>query len=143
MYSTPGMFVVRADAAYRRSTISRAGRSRSGRAGSGLVILARYVLDGLGLDLERDFQAVYLDARATARPWSWTARPPRCGAAASAGPASPRWREAPAGARFIAPDLDGIRRIQAKHPFLKPMTVPAGPYPGRRPTSSRWARGAL
>jgi len=26
-----------------------------------LVILAKYVLDGLGLDQERDFQSVYLD----------------------------------------------------------------------------------
>jgi hypothetical protein len=40
MYSTPGMF---------------------GARGSGLVLLARYVLDGLGLDAERDFRAVYLD----------------------------------------------------------------------------------
>jgi uncharacterized protein len=36
----------------------------------------------------------------------------------------------PAGARFIAPDADGIRRILAKHAFLKAMTVPAGAYPG-------------
>src|SRR5207248_8094282 len=32
-----------------------------GARGSGLVVLARYVLDGLGLDQERDFQAVYLE----------------------------------------------------------------------------------
>jgi TRAP transporter TAXI family solute receptor len=37
----------------------------------------------------------------------------------------------PAGARFIVPDADGIRRILAKHAFLKPMTVPAGSYPGQ------------
>jgi TRAP transporter TAXI family solute receptor len=37
----------------------------------------------------------------------------------------------PAGARFIVPDADGIRRIQAKHPALKTLTVPAGSYPGQ------------
>jgi hypothetical protein len=37
----------------------------------------------------------------------------------------------PAGARFIVPDADGLRRIQARHPFLKPLTVPAGSYPGQ------------
>eukprot|EP01035_Chromulina_nebulosa_P035838 gene35837-48192_t len=48
--SNPGMFVVRADSPYR--TI---------RDLTGLPILARYVLDGLGLDQEKDFTAVYLD----------------------------------------------------------------------------------
>ena len=28
-------------------------------------------------------------------------------------------------------DADGLRAIQAKHPFLKPMTIPAGSYPGQ------------
>jgi TRAP-type uncharacterized transport system substrate-binding protein len=37
----------------------------------------------------------------------------------------------PAGARFIAPDAAGIKRIQAKHPALKTLTVPAGSYPGQ------------
>ena len=32
-----------------------------GARGSGLVILARYVLDGLDLDRDRDFQAIFLD----------------------------------------------------------------------------------
>src|SRR5204863_480184 len=36
----------------------------------------------------------------------------------------------PAGARFIAPGGDEIARILARHAFLKPMTVPAGAYPG-------------
>src|SRR5262249_56431007 len=38
--------------------------------------------------------------------------------------------KAPAGARFIVPDGDGIKRIQARHPFLKTLTIPAGAYPG-------------
>ena len=32
--------------------------------------------------------------------------------------------------RYLAPDADGLRRIQAKHAFLKPMSVPAGSYSG-------------
>src|SRR5437870_13423230 len=38
--------------------------------------------------------------------------------------------KSPGGARFIVPDSDGIKRIQAKHPFLKTLTVPPGAYPG-------------
>jgi TRAP transporter TAXI family solute receptor len=37
----------------------------------------------------------------------------------------------PVGARFVVPDADGIRRIQAKHPYLKTLTVPANSYPGQ------------
>ena len=61
MYSTPGMFVVRADSPY-RSIRDLIGKPVAfGARGSGLVILARYVLDGIGLNQDRDFQAIYLD----------------------------------------------------------------------------------
>src|SRR5438128_2244371 len=49
MYSTPGMFVVRADSPYRTTADLRGKPVAFGARGSGLVILARYVLDGLGL----------------------------------------------------------------------------------------------
>jgi TRAP-type uncharacterized transport system substrate-binding protein len=44
MYSTPGMFVVRADSAYRGIADLEGKPVAFGAAGSGLVILARYVL---------------------------------------------------------------------------------------------------
>jgi TRAP transporter TAXI family solute receptor len=41
------------------------------------------------------------------------------------------------GARFVAPDADEIRRILARHAFLKPVTQPAGSFPGQdRPIPS-------
>ena len=40
-------------------------------------------------------------------------------------------RVAEAGGRFIAPDAGEVERIRAKHAFLKPLTVPAGAYPGQ------------
>ena len=61
MYSTPGMFVVRADSPYRSIADLKGKPVAFGAKGSGLVILARYVLDGIGLDQERDFQAIYLE----------------------------------------------------------------------------------
>src|SRR5438105_409942 len=61
MYSTPGMFVVRADSPYRTIADLEGKPVAFGAAGSGLVILARYVLDGLGLDQNKDFQAIYLE----------------------------------------------------------------------------------
>jgi hypothetical protein len=131
MYATAGMFVVRADSPYR--TIGDLTRKpvAFGARGSGLVILARYVLDGLGLDQQRDFEAVYLERAGdgpamvldglVAALWGGGVGWP--GFAAVAG--------SPGGARFITPDADGIRRVQARHPFLRTLTVPVSSYPGQ------------
>jgi TRAP transporter TAXI family solute receptor len=61
MYSTAGMFVVRGDTPARSIADLKGEPVAFGAAGSGLVILARYVLDGIGLDMERDFTAIYLE----------------------------------------------------------------------------------
>jgi TRAP transporter TAXI family solute receptor len=142
MYSTPGMFVVRADSPYRAVADLRGKPVAFGARGSGLVILARYVLDGLGLDQERDFQAVYLDRAGdgpamvldgrVAALWGGGLGWPGFGAVAAA----------PGGARFIAPSAGEITRILAKHAFLKPMTVAAGSYPGQEaaiPSVGSWS----
>src|SRR5829696_7504595 len=73
MYSTPGMFVVRADSPCRTITDLRGKPVAFGAAGSGLVILARYVLDGLGLDQNRISSRSISSAPATAPPWCSTA----------------------------------------------------------------------
>ncbi|MDH2343369.1 TAXI family TRAP transporter solute-binding subunit [Bradyrhizobium sp. SSUT77] len=129
IYSNPGMFVVRADSPYKTIPDLVGQPVAFGAKGSGLPILARYVLDGLGLKQDEDFKAVYLD-RAGDGPAMvedgsvaalWGAGIGWPGFAAMASTAS--------GARFIAPSAEEIARIRAKHPFLKPLTVPAGSYP--------------
>jgi TRAP transporter TAXI family solute receptor len=131
MYSTPGMFVVRADSPF-RAIEDLGGRAVAfGARGSGLVILARYVLDGIGLDPQRDFQAIFLEKAGdgprmvlegtAAALWGGGLGWPGFTAVASAAP----------GGRFIAPSAEQIGRIQARHAFLKRMTVPAGSYPGQ------------
>lgn len=130
MYSTPGMFVVRADSAYRTIDDLRARPVAFGARGSGLVILSRYVLDGLGLDQERDFQAIYLDRAGDGPAMVIDGRAAALWGGGQGWPGFGVVAKGPAGARFIAPDAAGIARILAKHAFLKPMTVPAGAYPG-------------
>src|SRR5438034_587690 len=56
MYSTPGMFAVRAGSPYRAIADLRGKPVACGARGSRGQSPARYVLDGLGLDQERDFQ---------------------------------------------------------------------------------------
>ncbi len=67
----------------------------------------------------------------TGRPWCSTEGWPPLWGGGIGWPGFAAVASAPAGARFITPDADGVRRIQAKHPFLKTMTVPAGSYPGQ------------
>ena len=45
------------------------------------------------------------------------------------------------GGRFIGPNADEIRRILARHTFLKPITQPGGSYPGQNEAIPS-ARGA-
>src|ERR1700729_3696053 len=61
IYSSPGMFVVRADSPYKTIRDLVGKPIAFGAKGSGLPIMSRYILDGLGLDQDKDFQSVYLD----------------------------------------------------------------------------------
>jgi len=131
MYSTPGMFVVRADSPYRSIEDLKGRPVAFGARGSGLIILARYVLDGLGLDRDRDFQAVLLDAAGDGPAMVMDGRAAALWGGGIGWPGFTAVARGSAGARFLVPDLDGIQRIQRKHPFLKLMLVPAGSYPGQ------------
>ena len=131
MYSTPGMFVVRADSPYRAIADLRGKPVAFGARGSGLIILARYVLDGLGLDWDRDFQAVLLDAAGDGPRMVLDGTVAALWGGGLGWPGFTAVARGPARARFLVPDPDGIHRIQRRHPFLKRMAVPAGSYPGQ------------
>jgi uncharacterized protein len=131
MYSSPGMFVVRADSPY-KTIRDLAGKPVAfGARGSGLVILSRYVLDGLGLKQDEDFQSVYLDRAGDGPAMVQDGRVAALWGAGIGWPGFTTMAASPGGARFIAPDADEIARIRAKHTFLKPLTVPAGSYPNQ------------
>ena len=131
MYATAGMFVVRADSRY-RSIPDLVGQPVAfGAQGSGLVILARYVLDGLGLDRDRDFTAVFLERAGDGPAMVLDGRVAALWGGGLGWPGFAAVAESGSGARFIVPDADGIRQIQAKHPFLKTMTVAANSYRGQ------------
>ena len=131
MYSSPGMFVVRADSPYKtiRDLVDKP--VAFGAKGSGLPILSRYVLDGLGLKQDDDFQSIYLDRAADGPTMVLDGRVAALWGAGIGWPGFATMAASPGGARFIAPDADEIARIRAKHTFLKPLTVPAGSYPNQ------------
>ena len=131
MYSTPGMFVVRADSPCRSIADLKGKAVAFGAKGSGLVILARYVLDGIGLDQERDFQAIYLERAGDGPAMVADGRAAALWGAGLGWPGFGAVAKAPGGARFIAPNAAETQRILAKHSFLRAMDVPAGSYPGQ------------
>ena len=131
MYSSPGMYVVRADSPYRSIADLKGKPVAFGAKGSGLVILARYVLDGIGLDQDRDFQAIYLERAGDGPAMVADGRAAALWGAGLGWPGFAAVANAPGGARFIAPSADEMKRVLAKHNFLRPLTIPAGSYPGQ------------
>ena len=131
MYSSPGMFVVRADSPYRTIPDLVGQRIAFGAKGSGLPILSRYVLDGLGLKQDDDFQSVYLDRAGDGPEMVLDGRVAALWGAGIGWPGFAAVASSPGGARFIAPDADEIAAIRTRHGFLKPLTVPAGSYPNQ------------
>lgn len=131
MYSTPGMFVVRADSPYRSISDLRGKPVAFGARGSGLVILARYVLDGLGLDMDKDFQAVYLERAGDGPAMIADGRVAALWGGGSSWPGFVAVTNAPSGGRFIVPDEKEIATIRARHGFLKPLVLPPNSFKGQ------------
>jgi uncharacterized protein len=130
IYSSAGMFAVRGDSPYHTIQDLIGTTVAFGAKGSGIPILARYMLDGIGLKQDGDFKAVLLDHAKEAPEMVLDGRAAALWGAGIGYPGFNELAKSPAGARFIAPTADEIVRMQAKHAFLKPMTIPAGSYPG-------------
>jgi TRAP transporter TAXI family solute receptor len=129
MYSSPGMFVVRADSPYRTIRDLVGQPVAFGAKGSGLPILSRYILDGIDLKQDEDFKSIYLDRAGDGPAMVQDGRAAALWGAGIGWPGFSTMAESAGGARFIAPDADEIARIRAKHTFLKPLTIPANSYP--------------
>ncbi|UFZ03750.1 TAXI family TRAP transporter solute-binding subunit [Bradyrhizobium ontarionense] len=131
IFSSPGLFVVRADSSY-RSIRDLVGQTVVfGAKGSGLPIMSRYMLDGLGLKQDEDFKAIYLDRAGDGPAMVLDGRAAALWGAGVGWPGFAAMAKAPGGARFIAPSAEEIAQVRAKHGFLKALTVPAGSYSGQ------------
>ncbi len=131
MYPNSGLFVVRADSPHRAIADLRGQSIAWGARGSGFVVLARYVFDGLALDLDRDFRPTYLDQAADGPAMVLDGRAAALWGGGIGWPGFVAVANGPAGARFIAPSAAEIQRVIAKYSFIKPITLPAGSYPGQ------------
>ncbi len=86
---------------------------------------------------DEDFKSIYLDRAGDGPAMVLDGRASALWGAGIGWPGFTAVASGPSGARFIAPSADEIVRIREQHSFLKPLTVPAGSYPGQtKPVSS-------
>jgi uncharacterized protein len=131
MYSSPGMFVTRGDSPHRGIADLVGKPVAFGAQGSGLVVLARYVLDGLGYDMNKDFKAVFLERAGDGPAMVEDGRVAALWGAGIGWPGFTGVAKGSSGARFIVPDAAQVKRILDRNSLLKPLVVPAGSYPGQ------------
>mgnify|MGYP001824384180 FL=1 len=131
MYPNPGMFVVRGDSQYQRIEDLKGQPIAFGTKASGLRILVNDVLDGLGLEPDKDFQQIILNKAAEGPRLVIEGGAEALWGAGIGWPGFVKVADGPAGGRFIPPSQEQIRKILKKHPHLQKMTVPAGTYSGQ------------
>ena len=131
IYGTAGMFAVRGDSPYHTIQDLVGKTVAFGAKGSGIPILGRYMLDGIGLKQDGDFKAVLLDHASEGPEMVLDGRAAAIWGAGVGYPGFFELAKSPSGVRFIAPTAEEIARMSAKYTLLKPMTIPAGSYPGQ------------
>jgi TRAP transporter TAXI family solute receptor len=131
MYYTPGMFAVLANSEHRTIDDLRGQPIVWQPRGTGSAVLARYVMDGLGLDPDRDFIPIYPAGFTDGPPLLFDGKAAALWASGLRLPSFVRIAQHPIGARYIVPNAQEIARIRARHPFLVPLTVARGTYPGQ------------
>ncbi|HLM12677.1 MAG TPA: TAXI family TRAP transporter solute-binding subunit, partial [Reyranella sp.] len=130
-YSSPGMFVVRADSRY-RTIKDLIGRSVvwNGR-GSGLALQGRFVMEGLGLNPEKDFEAIYTETLVEGPVMILEGRAAALWGAGNRWPGFVKIANDARGGRFVTPDGEQITRVVDKYPFMRRISIPAARYPGQ------------
>jgi TRAP transporter TAXI family solute receptor len=132
MYPNPGMFVVRGDSKYESIEDLKGQPVAFGTKASGLRILVRDILDGVGLQPDRDFQQIILDKAADGPKLVVEGEAEALWGAGIGWPGFVTVADGPAGGRFIPPSREQIQEILKKHPHLQRMSVPAGTYTGQK-----------
>jgi TRAP transporter TAXI family solute receptor len=125
IYSSPGMFIVKAESPVRRIADLRGQTVVLGTGASGITALGRTVLSSLAIEVK----PVVLEKAADGPPMLLDGR---AAAVFGAGVGWPAFTAlAKGGGRFVGPSADEIRTILQKNPALQAVTLPAKSYPGQ------------
>ena len=130
-YSQAGMFIVRAVSPYKTIADLKGKPIVWGAGTSGFIVLARYVMDGMGLDMNKDFDPILLKSAGEGPPMVLDGRAAAMWGGGLGWPPFAEIAKGAAGARFIGPSDEENKRIMAKHSFLKAASMAANSYPGQ------------
>lgn len=130
MYPSAGMLAVPAASKAQRLEDLKGQRVVFGVRSSGLVTLARQVYDGIGLDIERDFDAVFVTQAAQSPGLVRDGQAVALWGGGEGWPGFVQMAQLPGGARFLGPTAAQSERILARYPLLRAMEVPTGAYVG-------------
>jgi TRAP transporter TAXI family solute receptor len=125
IYSSPGVFMVRGDSAFRTISDLRGRPVVLGTQASGVTALGRTVLKALDVEV----QPITLEKAADGPPMLLDGRADALWGAGVGWPAFSAL--AKAGGRFIAPSATEVERILSRELSLQAVTLPAGSYPGQ------------
>jgi hypothetical protein len=125
IYSSPGVFMVRGDSAYRTISDLRGRPVVLGTQASGVTALGRTVLKSLDIEV----QPIVLEKAADGPPMLLDGRADALWGAGVGWPAFTTL--AKSGGRFIAPSAAEVERILSRELSLQAVTLPAGSYPGQ------------
>ncbi len=129
IYPTFGAFAVKGDSPVKTFSDLVGQRVAWGTRASGLTLLGQYVTEALGLDRDMDFDAVYLMRAGDGAPMVLSGE---VAAQWGGGVGWPNFTKImQAGGRLVGLSDDQIKKINAKHPFLQPLTIQPGAYPGQ------------
>lgn len=130
IYSSPGMFVVK-DGSMARAVRDLVGQPVAwGTRTSGLTLMAGYIMDGLGLDRDKDFKPTFLQKAGDGPPLVIDGKVAAFWGAGIGWPGFKRVMKS--GGRFVGFTPEEVDKVTSKHTFLKSMTVPAGSYSGQK-----------
>jgi len=130
MYPSPGMLAVPRASAVRRLEDLAGQPVVFGVRTSGLVALARQVFSGIGMDIDRDFKAIYVERAADSPRIVLAGEASGLWGAGEGWPGFMQLAGSQGGARFLGPTRAQIPQIIARWPLLKGMEVAAQAYPG-------------
>jgi TRAP transporter TAXI family solute receptor len=131
MYSSAGMFIVPGTSTARSISDLKGKPVVFGAVGSGLVVLARYVLSGIGLDMQRDFTPILVERDDLALAMLSDGRAAALWGGGIGWPAFSQLSQSATGARFIVPNDQESAAILTRYTFLRKLTVAPQTYVGQ------------
>ena len=130
IYPTFGAFAVKGDSPAGTYSDLIGKRVAWGTRSSGLTLLSQYVNEALGLDRDKDFDAVYLERAGHGAPMVLNGE---VAAQWGGGVGWPNFTKIMnAGGKLVGLSEEQIETVSTKFPFLLPMEIPAGSYPGQK-----------